>query len=217
MKKAINILRFILVITVFTAIIGQIIYSTLNVPGFSPANFFSFFTVESNIFAAVVLLISAYVSLVGKPSRRLEYFRGAATMYMVVVGVIYFLLLRGSEGSLNTPLPSVNFVLHYLFPAYILIDWVVSPLTHTLRFKKALLWLVFPIAYLAYSLIRGPIAGWYPYPFIDPHGPNGVMGIVGVSIAIAAFCVGLTWFITRKPEQKRSKNTKSSSHGTSSK
>ena len=207
MNKIISVARFAIVITVFTAIIAQVIHGTLNVAGFSPANFFSFFTVESSIFAAIVLLISAYVGLKSKPGRTLEYFRGAATLYMIVVGVVYFLLLRGTIATLNTPLPWVNFILHTLFPVYILIDWIVSPLAHALRFKKALLWLIFPLTYLIYSLIRGPIAGWYPYPFLNPNGLNGIGGVVGVVIAVALLCVGTTWFLTRKPARKELKNS----------
>lgn len=204
MNKIISVIRLLIVVSVLTAIIAQVIYGTLNVSGFSPANFFSFFTVESNIFAAIVLLISAYVSLKGKPSRRLEYFRGAATLYMIVVGVIYFLLLRDTTATVNSPLPWVSFILHYLFPIYIVLDWIISPLAHTLRFKKALLWLIFPLAYLVYSLIRGSIVGWYPYQFLNPHGLTGTPGVIGTSIAIALLCLGLTWFITRRRGLKNS-------------
>ena len=185
-------------LAVFTAIVAQFIFGFLYVPNFKISNFFSFFTIESNTFAAVVLLISTYVGWKGKPSRKLEYFRGAATLYMVVVGVVYYLLLRGFEADLNTTLPWVNFILHYFFPVYMLIDWLVSPLAHKLRFKYGLVWLIFPLAYLAYSLIRGPIVNWYPYPFLNPNNEAGTTGIVIVSIGIAALCFVLTWVLTRK-------------------
>lgn len=204
MNKIMSITRFAIVLTVFTAIIAQVIYSTLNIPGYNPVNFFSFFTVQSSIFSAVVLLIATYISLKSKPSRTLEYFRGAATLYMIVVGVVYFFLLRNSGSTPDSLLPRITFILHYLFPVYLLIDWVISPLRHKLRFNKSLTWLLFPIAYLVYSMIRGAITGWYPYAFLDPSGPDGVTGIVIVGIAIALLCLGLTWLITRKKGLKNS-------------
>lgn len=207
MKKAINTVRVVLVLAVFTAIFAQLMYDLLYITTFDPANFFSFFTIQSNVFAATVLLISAYVGWKKPPSRRLEYFRGAVTTYMVVVGFVYFFLLRSEGLGPNITLPWVNFILHYLFPIYILLDWIVAPLAHKLRFSSALLWLIFPVAYLVYSLIRGAITGWYPYAFLDPHGPDGVAGIVIVGIAITLLCLGLTWLLTRKPASKKLKNS----------
>jgi hypothetical protein len=36
-----------------------------------------------------------------------------------------------------------------------------------LRWVQPLYWSAYPVAYLAYALIRGRIVGSYPYPFID--------------------------------------------------
>ncbi len=71
---------------------------------FSPVNFFSFFTIESNIFASLVFLAAVL------PPRRTDsgpfaMMRGAATVYMVTTGIVYALLLSGLEESLQTPLP----------------------------------------------------------------------------------------------------------------
>ena len=44
-------------------------------------------------------------------------------------------------------------------------------------------WLVYPALYGAYTLIRGPVADWYPYPFIDVS----VLGITRTLI----HCIGL--------------------------
>lgn len=198
MKNIINIIRAVFAVGVFTAIIAQFTYNYLYVDTFNAANFFSFFTILSNGFAAVVLLISAYIGWKGKPSRKLEYFRGAATLYMVIVGVIYYLLLRGFEADLNAILPWVNLILHYIFPVYMLVDWLISPLAHKLRFKYALIWLIFPLAYLFYSLIRGSIVNWYPYPFLNPNTGDGVTKVVVIALCIAAFSFGLTWLLTRK-------------------
>ena len=49
--------------------------------------------------------------------------------------------------------------------------------------------MVFPIVWVVYTMIRGAIVGWYPYPFLDPDVAPGV-GYDGVTvyvIAIASF------------------------------
>lgn len=33
--------------------------------------------------------------------------------------------------------------------------------------EHAVWWLVYPVAYLVYTMVRGRIVGTYPYPFLD--------------------------------------------------
>lgn len=34
-------------------------------------------------------------------------------------------------------------------------------------------------------LVRGAIAGWWPYPFLNPNGVNGIMGVIVYVVGIA--------------------------------
>ena len=56
--------------------------------------------------------------------------------------------------------------------------------SHALTFRRALVWLVYPLFYLAYTMIRGAIIGWYPYPFLDPGvvGGYGMVAVFGVVV-----------------------------------
>lgn len=36
-----------------------------------------------------------------------------------------------------------------------------------LRWQDAPAWLIYPLAYVAYTLARGAVMNWYPYPFLD--------------------------------------------------
>ena len=72
-----------------------------------------------------------------------------------------------------------NIVLHYLMPALIVFDWMITPPKLRISFWRGLIWLVYPFAYVAYSLIRGNSVDWYPYPFLDP-GHRGYDGRVPV-------------------------------------
>lgn len=49
---------------------------------------------------------------------------------------------------------------------------------------------LFPLAFLVYTLIRGPLAHWYPYPFLDPsHGGYGRVVIYSGAIALEMFAL----------------------------
>jgi hypothetical protein len=45
--------------------------------------------------------------------------------------------------------------------------------------------LAYPLVYLGNSLVRGSLVGWYPYPFLDPRGPGGYMGVAWMCLWIA--------------------------------
>lgn len=189
-------LGFAVLIPVTIAV--QLAHSMERTPGFSLVNFFSYFTIQSNLFAAVVLLMSAYVLWKHKKDPQLESLRGAATLYMVVTGIIYNLLLRGD--SLGTLLPWVNDVLHRLVPVVMLFDWLYYPTPRKFSFKEALLWLIYPLVYAAYTLIHGPFAHyWYPYPFIDV-AQHGYARVALNCVVIAISMVVLAIIIARLPK-----------------
>lgn len=149
----------------------------------SLVNFFSFFTIESNLLAIVVLLVGAAAD---PRSPRWAWVRGAVTLYMVVTGIVYAALLANEEVGLTAAW--VNSALHQVLPIVMLVDWVAFP-PWLSGFKlsrpwPALGWLAFPLLYLAYSLSRGAAVNWYPYPFLSPHHPGGYG-------RVAAFCVVL--------------------------
>jgi len=169
----------------FTAVVVQYLHGAVSNPAFSATNFFSFFTIESNILAATVFAVTGVWYLHGKNTGKMVLLRGAATLYMVITGIVYSLLLSGLEESLQTPIPWVNFVLHYLFPLLAFADWFIDRPAHKVTFKESLWWLVFPVVYLVYSLVRGPIVGWYPYPFLNPaNGGYGMVFVTAIGITI---------------------------------
>jgi len=182
---------------IIAAVTTQIV--NLNDSGvFRPANFFSFFTIEANLFAAAVFLLSAYGYATKRVIRHGSVLRGAATLYMVTTGLVYVTLLTGLQESLNTHIPWVNFVLHYLIPLVALLDWLIDrPRHEMLSYKVISLWLIFPIVWLVYSVIRGALVGWYAYPFLDPHTGGGLVEVIivclGISVLMALLSAVLVW------------------------
>lgn len=180
--------------TIFTAIIVQFQTSVLQHDA-DPVNFFSYFTILSNVFLACVLLVAALRSLGNKKSSKiLDYLRGAATVYMATTGIVYALLL--SHYDLGLTLPWVNFVLHQLAPILALVDWIATPPGKRLPTRTLWTWIVFPFMYVIYSLIRGPIVHWYPYPFLDPStgGYGKVFSYsIGIGVSIALLVIMVAW------------------------
>lgn len=171
-------------------------------------NFFSFFTIESNILAAGLFLFFGTYNLFASDAshKQFAFIRGGITLFMTMTGIIYAMLLSGNEDALQTTIPWVNIVLHYVMPVAILADWLAFPPREYLPFKRAVLWVIFPIAYLFYSLIRGSFTQWYPYPFINPI-ENGWPTVVAMSLIIAAATLGLVALLilrTTKSKPQRS-------------
>lgn len=174
--------RIILGLVISAAIIAQL--ATTIEQQRSIANFLSFFTIQSNCIAAIILLITGIGGLYSRRATVLfASLRGAATLYMTLTGVVFALLLSGLSADLQLTLPWVDIVLHYVAPAIILLDWLAFPPHLALNKNHALLWLGFPIAYLLYSLTRGHFTGWYPYPFLNPQ--DGWIAVIVVCAGIA--------------------------------
>jgi len=182
------------------AIVTQLIRTMQN--GNSIANFFSFFTIESNILAAIVLLTVGFGALAGaKAYRTFAFIRGAATLYMVITGIVFALLLSGLEQRLQVTIPWINIVLHYIMPVVMLVDWLLFPPKFRFSFGQTLFWLIFPLAYLVYSLIRGSLIGWYPYPFLDVS-QVGWASVIVMSIVIAVGAAVLAWILSLRTRYK---------------
>lgn len=175
----------------FSAIVTEI--ATLSERGrFTPVNFFSYFTIQNNLLAIVTFLLSVLYTAADKSPRWLDTLRGATAVYILVVGIAFSVLLAGLENAVLTAVPWDNTVLHYLIPLAALIDLLLNRPRNMQRFSQSLLWLLYPSTYLAYSLIRGSITGWYPYPFLNPH-PNGYGPIALTAVGLLILTVLLTW------------------------
>jgi hypothetical protein len=192
-RAALGVFRAIVAVIVLVAIAYQV--KVIADSGlFRPLRFFAFFTILSNLFGAVVWLwLAAHWR--STRTRTDDLLRGAATLYLVVTFVVVVVLLSGAELSLSDKL--VDFVVHKLFPVLIVIDWIVDPPETDLRMTDVGLWLIFPIVWLAFTLVRGALDNWYPYPFLDPA--NGgywsvtyhIVAIVAGFLAIAGVIVAL--------------------------
>lgn len=152
---------------------------------FHAVNFFSFFTVISNILASSYLIYFGITNNYSVPS---QVFRGVVTLYMLMTGVIFALLLSGLEDVRLTAVPWNNTVLHYIMPIVIVLDWLLLPPKKPLKRSVILLWITVPVIYVVYTMIRGAFVNWYPYPFLNPSN-SSLMQVVLTCIVIAVIVV----------------------------
>lgn len=152
--------------------------------------YFSYFTVLSNL-----LIISVFIYLgIHNPKRTSGTFdsvRAAATLYMTITGVIYWSILV-NQHSLSLD-PWINLTLHGVTPIAALVAWILFPIKTKLKSKNVLHWLIFPLLFVGYTLIRGYFINWYPYPFFNPVTSGSYLQVfVNTSIIlIGAWIVGV--------------------------
>ena len=155
---------------VIVAIVVQL--ADLASKGFRVLSFLKF-TIESNAFGALVLLAAA-TRAQDTYRATLDFLRGAVVVLLAATGIVFATLLARAQP--DATLPWVNALLHQVMPILVLLDWLVDPPQDGLTIRRGLLWLAFPLAWMGYTLGRGALTGWYPYPFLDPvsSGPGGV-------------------------------------------
>jgi hypothetical protein len=220
MRILFGILRVAIAAAVVAAVVGQLILSVSNWRaagladiGVQIANFFSFFTIESNVLTVAVALIGAWL-LFSKKGADPGWFLGlrlATVTYMTTTGIVYNLLLRGVELPQGTTLEWSNEVLHLIAPAYIVVDWLLAPGRRPIAWKRLWPVLIFPLVWGIYTLVRGPLTYdailkrnyWYPYPFLNPNtAPEGYFSvafyIVLIAVVIGAVCAGAIWVSKRR-------------------
>ncbi len=152
----------------------------------------SYFTILANLLAACCLSAAVFV----RPDSRL--FRSsflAVTVYMVVVGVTYTLLLRNVWAPQGWQLVA-DILLHNVMPIVVPLYWLLFVPKGRQRWSAPLLWLIFPLAYFAVALLQGRSSGSYPYPFIDVVALGYPRVLLNGSALVLAFLVlafALVW------------------------
>jgi hypothetical protein len=158
----------------------------------STVDFFSYFTIQSNLIAVGVLLWMARKPKTAPDVMRQDLIRGAPVLYLSITGIVFAVLL--SDLPLVT-VPFANTVLHKLMPVVMVADWVIDPPAGTLAFRQAISWLIYPLGWLLYTMVRGEIIGWYPYPFLNPAVAGGYGGVLFYIMVVLAVALVMAWLL----------------------
>ena len=155
----------------------------------SAINFFSFFTIQCNLLIAISLTISA-LSPESGPGRFFSSLsvQSAIALYIFIVGLVYNLVLRGMF-VLTGWHWIVDNMLHVVIPVLYILYWLYFRSSGTLHWRDSLYWIIFPFLYLAYSLYRGSIVQWYPYPFLNAAHLGYQTVLTTISMVMVVFIV----------------------------
>jgi hypothetical protein len=148
--------------------------------------------VQSSLLAGILSIFGAINLWQGKSeSIRFGLMRLSITGYAVIVAVVYNLLLRGVAGDVRDAgydWPVIpNEILHVWGPVLIVVDWLISYHGAKIRYKQIVWVLAYPIVWIGFTVIRGYANGWWPYPFLDPTQPAGVIGMITYIAVIIIF------------------------------
>jgi len=164
------------------------VYSAVKNPGYFHSgvqrgcNAFAFFTIDSNLIVGGTTALLAVRT--DRPSVTFRTFRLIGLVAITVTGVVYHVALA-SLLDLDGIDQLGNQLVHTVVPLLAVLGWLMFGPRGQLSRQIAWLSLLFPVGWMAFTLIRGAVIHWYPYPFID------VAAIGYAKAALNAFWVAL--------------------------
>lgn len=151
--------------------------------------FFSYFTITTNIVVAATLSAIAcfpttkFGRFASKPSTQ-----AAVASYITIVGLVYSLFLRSVWDPAGWQAVA-DHALHDAMPLLTVLYWFVfAPKTGIVLLDVAK-WLIYPIVYVVYSLVRGAFVDWYPYWFVDVTQFGYPKSLAHTGLVLIAFAV----------------------------
>ena len=185
------------------ALLGSIFWQVadrVRVDLFRPTEYFAFFSITTAVLVGIVMLVSGLRLLRGKSeSELLNISRLAAAVAMIIVGIVYHLLLGDSAvdpRDIGYDWPRVpNAIIHTYAPILVALDYLFSVKGAKPLWRKALWVVVYPLAWLVLSLVRGLADGWWPYWFINPGSEGGVTGMIFFILVIAVGFIALGFVV----------------------
>ncbi len=140
---------------------------TLISAAMKSVEFFSYFTILSNMLAAAALT----APLVAPASRFAAWAeqsgpRAAIATYLTITAVVYHTLLAHQWNPQGLRFVA-NLVLHTVTPLAYLVDLALRGGQGEARWLAAAKAMAFPALFGAWTLAHGALSDWYPYPFMD--------------------------------------------------
>ena len=183
-RRASGVLRLLAAGTLLTALVSQIVEKVVN-NDMVAGEYFSYFTIQSAMITIVVLAVGGVMGLrIVTDTVLYTTIRVSVLAYAVVTAGVYNALLRGipDEGYVTAAWPGE--IMHVWIPLFVVLDWFLSPGRPALRWTALRIVVIYPLAWAAFTLVRGAITGWFPYPFLEFS--TGFVSVALYIVAIAA-------------------------------
>jgi len=169
----------------------------------SVIRFFSYFTILTN---TLVAFYFSYLTFIGLKYKKLPHKLGlitAITIYITIVGLVYQFVLRHTWSPTGMQ-QVVDEILHSVNPLLVIVYWYLNCKKEILSFRQIGKWLIYPLVYIIFILIRGHFSGFYPYPFLNVKqlGLNHVilnsLGMTLLFVLISLLFVQITIWVKKR-------------------
>lgn len=148
----------------------------------------SFFTIQSNLLAGIS---SAQLALAPqRDGRVVRVLRLDALLGITVTGIVYATVLARIHEPKGWEQVTTNTLFHYVTPMAMVAGWLLFGPRPRINWSVVFAALGWPIAWFGFTLARGSIDPWYPYPFVDvsTHGYGRVL----LNAAAVTLVLGIT-------------------------
>jgi hypothetical protein len=193
MVTAPTIIRVATLTTLASAVVAQFLQHTDAT--FPPL----YFTVDSALLMATVLTLSLRRS----ESPALDVVRGAATIGVVVSGVIYATVIapNSATGTWFAPwddtlVRTSTVLMHGIGPFLAVADFLTHDYPAASTRKTMAWWCAWPMAYfVAVTSLAAVGVGHIPYPFLRPQTGGGILGVAGAMVALTTLVALLSYLL----------------------
>ena len=197
--RIVAILRWLGAATILSSVVWQVT-DRLAHNLFRPAEYFSYFSIQGTMIAAVMLAYTGWLSWSGTlEKKQVTIARISATTYSIVTALVYNLLLRNSAGDIRDAgyaWPVVpNEIMHVWAAVIMLLDLLFVAGAFKLKLRASLWVALYPLAWLTFSVARGILDGWWAYWFLNPNEPGGIPGMLQYVGGITVLMIGLGFLL----------------------
>lgn len=197
--RIVAILRWLGAATILSSVVWQVT-DRLAHNLFRPAEYFSYFSIQGTLIAAVMLAYTGWLSWSGTlEKKQVTIARISATTYSLVTALVYNLLLRNSAGDIRDAgyaWPVVpNEIMHVWAAVIMLLDLLFVAGAFKLKLRASLWVALYPLAWLTFSVTRGILDGWWAYWFLNPNEPGGIPGMLQYVGGITVLMIGLGFLL----------------------
>ena len=154
-------------------------------PEFSPINYgrfniLSFFTVQSNIFVCIYLILMALAVFGIRKAQKIAFnpmIGALVTTYIFVTGLVYccgiplgFTPPFQWDTAHHSMQSFIQVYHHIIVPPLMVLLWLFPASDRKIRYVKCWSFTIYPLIYSVFSVLRGAFfkPTFYPYPFYEP-------------------------------------------------
>ena len=155
--------------------------------------FFSYFTTQANL-----LVVATSLSLARRADRDGPGWRVArlnALAGITITAVVHWFLLHPLD-HFHGWLWASDTLVHIVVPTLAVLAWLIFGPRRRITIRVVGLGLIWPLAWLLYTLVVGAFTGWYPYFFLDVgESGGGLVAAYCVAILILLFAVSCLFWL----------------------